>query len=85
MISKDGISYGNMKDGMARDDTPGKKTLYKNFIYNEFTFTYASSYIENIGQKCQVIQKLNIQWIYIYICIFIYWKHWTEMSSYTKT
>ena len=32
--------------GMAGDDTSGKKKLYKNFIYNEFTFTYPSSDIE---------------------------------------
>ena len=36
----------NMKAAMAADATSGKKKLYKNFIYNEFTFTYASSYIE---------------------------------------
>ena len=27
MMSKDGISNRNMKDGMARDDTSGKKML----------------------------------------------------------
>ena len=36
----------NVKDAMAADATSGKKKLYKNFIYNEFTFTYASSYIK---------------------------------------
>ena len=36
----------NMKAAMEEDDTSGKKRLYKNFIYNEFTFTYASLYIE---------------------------------------
>ena len=51
MTSKDGRSYRNMKDAMARDDTSGKKKLYTNFIYNEFTFIYASSYIEKNGQK----------------------------------
>ena len=35
-----------MKDAMAADAKSGKKKLYKNFIYNEFTFTYPSSYIE---------------------------------------
>ena len=40
---------------MAGDPTSGKKKLYKNFIYNEFTFTYASSYIEKNGQKYQKI------------------------------
>ena len=32
----------NMKTAMEEDDTSGKKRLYKNMIYNEFTFTYAS-------------------------------------------
>ena len=40
------LTYGtadtNVKDAMAADATSGKKKLYKNFIYNEFTFTYAS-------------------------------------------
>ena len=66
MTAKDGISDRNMKDGMARDDTSGKKKLYKNFIYNEFTFTYASSYIDKNGQKCQKISFTHTQ-IYQYI------------------
>ena len=40
---------------MEADATSGKKKLYKNFIYNEFTFTYASWYIEKNGKKCQKI------------------------------
>ena len=32
----------NIKAPMEADATSGKKMLYKNFIYNEFTFTYAS-------------------------------------------
>ena len=32
----------NMKASMEEDDTSGKKKLYKNLIYNEFTFTYFS-------------------------------------------
>ena len=32
----------NMKANLEEDDTLGKKKLYKNLIYNEFTFTYAS-------------------------------------------
>ena len=55
MISQDCISDTNMTDGMAGDDTLGKKKLYKNFIYDEFTFTYASSDIKTNGQKCQKI------------------------------
>ena len=40
---------------MAGDDTSGKKKLYKNLIYNEFTFTYVSLDIEKNGQECQKI------------------------------
>ena len=32
----------NVKAAIEADATSGKKKLYKNFIYNEFTFTYAS-------------------------------------------
>ena len=32
----------NVKAAIETDVTSGKKKLYKNFIYNEFTFTYAS-------------------------------------------
>ena len=32
----------NMKPVIEEDATSGKKNLYKNFIYNEFTFKYAS-------------------------------------------
>ena len=35
-------SERNMKADLEKDDTSGKKKLYKNLIYNEFTFTYAS-------------------------------------------
>ena len=38
----DSTSNTNMKAAMAADATSGKKKLYKNLIYNEFTFTYAS-------------------------------------------
>ena len=40
-----------MTDGMAGDDTSGKKKLYKNFIYNEFSFTYASLDIEKMDRN----------------------------------
>ena len=53
MISQDCISNRNMTDGMARDDTSGRKKLYKNFIYNEFTFTYASSDIEKMDRNAK--------------------------------
>ena len=32
----------NVKAAIEADATSGKKKLYKNFIYIEFTFTYAS-------------------------------------------
>ena len=32
----------NMKAAIEADATSGKNKIYKNFIYNEFTFTYAS-------------------------------------------
>ena len=35
-------SERNMKADLEEDDTSGKKKLYKNLIYNEFTFKYAS-------------------------------------------
>ena len=36
----------HVKAAIETDATLGKKKLYKNFIYNEFTLTYASAYIE---------------------------------------
>ena len=76
MTPKDSISDRNMKDGMARDDTSGKKKLYKDFIYNEFTFTYASSYIKKNGHKCQkynshILRYMNIYEYMKYICAVI--------------
>ena len=32
----------NVETAIEADATSGKKKLYKNFIYSEFTFTYAS-------------------------------------------
>ena len=45
MTCKDSTSDTNVKGAMEADAISGKKKLYKNFIYNEFTFTYASWYI----------------------------------------
>ena len=73
MTSKDGTSYRNVKDGMARDDASGKKKLYKNFIYNEFTFTYASSYIEKNGLKYQKYSSHILRYMNMYYYIkYIY-------------
>ena len=44
-----------MKPAIEEDATSGKKNLYKNFIYNEFAFKYASWIIERNGKKCQRI------------------------------
>ena len=54
ITSKDCTSDRNMKDGMAGDATSGKKKLYKHFIYNEFTFTYASSYIGIMDRNVKI-------------------------------
>ena len=45
----------NSKSAMEADATSGKKNVYKNFVYNEFTLRYASCYIEKngmISQRC---------------------------------
>ena len=42
MTCKDSTSDTNVKGAMEADATSGKNKLYKNFIYNEFTFIYAS-------------------------------------------
>ena len=66
MSSKDGISYRNTKDGMARDDTSGKKMLYKNFIYNEYTCTCASSYIEKMDRNVKKYSSHILRYMNIY-------------------
>ena len=63
------LTYGrtdtNVKDAMAADVTSGKNKLYKNFIYNEFTFTDASSDIEKMDRnvnkyRCHILRYMNI-------------------------
>ena len=66
MISPDCISDRNMTDGMAGDDTSGKKKLYKNFIYNEFTFTYASSDIEKMYRNVKKYSSHILRYMNIY-------------------
>ena len=63
---KDGTSDRNMKDAMAADATSGKKKLYKNFIYNEFTFTYASSYIEKMDRNVKKYSSHILRYMNIY-------------------
>ena len=36
------INVTNMKPAIEEDATSGEKNVYKNFIYNEFKFKYAS-------------------------------------------
>ena len=45
----------NVKAAIETDATSVKKKFYKNFIYKEFMFTYATAYIEKNGKKCQRI------------------------------
>ena len=55
-----------MTDGMAGDDTSGKKKLYKNFIYNEFTCTYASSDIEQMDRNVKKYSSHILKYMNIY-------------------
>ena len=41
----------NMKADLEEDDASHKKKLYKNLMYNEFTFTYSSWYINPYHAK----------------------------------
>ena len=64
------LTYGTtdkiVNDAMAADATPGKKKLYKNFIYNEFTFPYASSYIEKMDRNVTKYSSHILRYINIY-------------------
>ena len=62
----DGTSDTNVKGAMATDATSGKKKLYKNFIYNEFTFTYASSYIEKMDRNVKKYSSHILRCMTIY-------------------
>ena len=48
----------NSKSAMEADATSGKKNVYKNFVYNEFTLRYASCYIE---KKWNDISKMSLK------------------------
>ena len=56
----------NVKIAMAADATSGKKKLYKNFIYNEFTFIYASSYIEKMDRNVKKYSSHILRYMNIY-------------------
>ena len=53
----------HVKATIETDATSGKKKLYKNFICNEFTLTYASAYIEKNWKE----MSKNIVLTYSYI------------------
>ena len=55
-----------MTDRMAGDDTSGKKKLYKNFIYNEFTFTYPSSDIAQMDRNVKKYSSHIMKYMNIY-------------------
>ena len=55
-----------MKDAMTADATSGKKKLYKNFIYNEFTCTYASSYIQKMDRNVKKYSSHILRHMTIY-------------------
>ena len=62
----DGTSDTNVKDTMAAVATSCKKKLYKNFICNEFTFTYASSYTEKMDRNVKKYSSHILRYMNIY-------------------
>ena len=44
--STESTKNSDVKGERETDTTSGKKKLYKNFIYNEFTLIYPSAYID---------------------------------------
>ena len=62
----DGTSDTNVSNAMAADATSGKKKLYKNFTYSEFTFTYASSYIEKMDRNVKKYSSHILIYMNIY-------------------
>ena len=55
-----------MTDGIAGNYTSGQKKLYKNFIYNEFTFTYPSSDIEQMDRNVKKYSSHILKYMNIY-------------------
>ena len=66
ITSKDCTSDRKMKDGMAGDATSGRKMLYKNFIYSEFTFTHPSSYIGKMDRNVKKYSSDILRYMNIY-------------------
>ena len=62
-----------VKAAIETDATSGKKKLYKNFIYNEFTLTYASAYIEKMERNAKEYSSHILRYMNIYECMqYIY-------------
>ena len=66
MIAQDFRSDTNMTDGIVGDHTSGQKKLYKNFIYNESTFTYPSSDIEQMDRNVKKYSSHILKYMNIY-------------------
>ena len=66
MVLTYGTTDTNVKDAMTADATSGEKKLYKNFIYNEFTFTYASSYVEKMDRNVKKYSSHILRYMNIY-------------------
>ena len=51
---------------MEADATSGKKKLYNDFIYNEFTFKYTSWYIEKMEKYIKKYSSKILRYVNIY-------------------
>ena len=56
----------NVKAAIETDATSGKKKIYKNFIYNQFTFTHASAYIEKMERNVKEYSSNILRYMNIY-------------------
>ena len=56
----------NVKAAIETDATSGKKKFYKNLIYKEFTFTYASAYIEKMERNVKEYSSHILRYMNIY-------------------
>ena len=66
MIAQDCKSDTNMTDQIAGDDTSVQKKLYKDFIYNELTFTYPSSDIKQMDRNVKKYSSHILKYLNIY-------------------
>ena len=67
----------HVKVAIETDGTSGKKKLYKNFIYNEFTLTYASAYIKKMERNVKEYSSHILR----YMNIYEYMQYMYDMSS----